>query len=262
MKQSDLSHFRGWFSDYTRSFYSVVREEQKNIDLKVRHTSEVCALTVQIAAGLSLDENKGLIAEAAALFHDLGRFPQYAKYKTFRDSISVNHGKLGAEVLIQEKVLRNLPENEQSITINTVKFHNAIAIPDLKEGDEMLILKMIRDADKLDIWRIFLGFCETGPSDKKASETGLGLPDMPGYSDEVLASIFNKQTASLKSLRSLNDFKIMLMSWVYDLNFGPSVKLLVERDYLNKLASLLPETGDIRKATALLAQYLDRRLNN
>jgi HD superfamily phosphohydrolase YqeK len=262
MRQSDLLHFRGWFSDYTGSFYSSNREEQKNIDLKVRHTAKVCELIVQIAAGLSLDENKGLIAEAAALFHDLGRFPQYARYKTFRDSISINHGKLGADVLLQENILLALPENEQSIIINAVKFHNAITVPGLEDGEEKHILKMVRDADKLDIWRIFLGFFEAGPADDWASEAGLGLPDMPGYSDDVLASIFNKQTASLKSLRSLNDFKIMLMSWVYDLNFGPSVKLLVERDYLNRLASLLPQTGDVTKAKALLAEYLGRRLDN
>jgi putative nucleotidyltransferase with HDIG domain len=262
MKPEDLSYYRAWFSDYTRSFYSGKREEQKNIYLKVRHTTEVCALTVQIAGGLSLDANKSLIAEAAALFHDLGRFPQYAGYKTFRDSISVNHGKLGAEVLLQEKVLRDLSENEQLIIISAVKFHNAMTVPSLKDMDEMLVLKMIRDADKLDIWRIFIAFCDTGPKDETASEIGLGLPDMPGYSDEVLASIFNRHTASLKSLRSLNDLKIMLMSWIYDLNFGPSVRIMAGRDYLNKLASLLPDTGDIRKAKALLAEYLERRLEN
>ena len=109
-----------------------------------------------------------------------GRFPQYSRYKTFRDSISVNHGKLGAEVLIQEKVLSALPQNEQSIIINAVKFHNAISVPSLEDMEEMLVLKMVRDADKLDVWRVFLDFCETGPDDEKASETGLGTAGHAG----------------------------------------------------------------------------------
>ena len=51
----------------------------------------------------------GTVAEAIALFHDVGRFPQYARYKTFRDSISTNHAALGASVLFEQERSGSLP---------------------------------------------------------------------------------------------------------------------------------------------------------
>ncbi|MBI5101648.1 MAG: HD domain-containing protein [Nitrospirae bacterium] len=262
MTQSDLDRFKKWFSGYTRLFFSENPDEQKNIDLKVRHTEEVCALSRRLTEGLTPDKDLSLLAETAALFHDVGRFPQYAKYKTFRDSISINHGMLGAEVLISEGTLQGLPPDEQAVIINAVRFHNALAVPGLKVEKELLILKLVRDSDKLDIWRIFLGFFEPGSGVDVASEAGLGLPDLPGYSGDALESIFHKKTAVLRDLRSLNDFKLMLMSWTYDLNFRASYELLAEKDYINRLALLLPETEGVNKAKALLTAHLADRLGN
>ncbi|TAN40513.1 MAG: HD domain-containing protein [Nitrospirae bacterium] len=258
MREADAEQFKEWFSGYTKTFHSDDKEEQKNIALKIRHTSEVCSVMRQLAAAMFPDENSRLVAEAAALFHDVGRFPQYAEYKTFRDSISVNHGKLGAEVLVRERVLAGLPEHEQAVILQAVQFHNAFEIPGLKDGDALMVLKMVRDADKLDIWRIYLGFYEGDPADI-ASEAGLGLPDLPGYSDPVLESIFNRQTASLKDLRCLNDFTLMLLSWTYDLNFTSSAALLAEKGYVSRLISLLPQTPDVLRAREELLSYLRAR---
>ncbi|MHB8882940.1 MAG: HD domain-containing protein [Thermodesulfovibrionales bacterium] len=259
MRESDAAQFKEWFSGYTQTFYSDNKQDQKNIALKIRHTSEVCSIIRQLAATLSLDHNNRLMAEAAALFHDVGRFPQYARYKTFRDSISINHGKLGAEVLAGEQVLAGLPGHEQAVILQAVQFHNAFEIPGLKDDEALMVLKMVRDADKLDIWRIFVGFYEGDPDDI-ASEAGLGLPDLPGYSDPVLESIFNRRTASLKDLRCLNDFTLMLLSWTYDLNFSASAALLAEKGYITRLISLLPQTPDILRAREELLLYLSSRV--
>ena len=103
MTRNDLNFFKKWFSDYCKSFYSSDIEDQKNIYLKEQHTFNVCKNIIEIAKGLSLSNDQIILAETVALFHDIGRFPQYAKYKTFRDSISVNHGLLGAQTLLGKK---------------------------------------------------------------------------------------------------------------------------------------------------------------
>lgn len=259
MTQRDLDFLRSWFSDYTISFYSTDPEEQKNISLKVDHTFQVCAIIARIAEEQPLSRDKIPLAETVGLFHDIGRFPQYARYKTFRDSISINHGKLGADVLTEGAVLRNLREDEQGLVINAVKFHNAFTIPDIGNPEHIHFLKLIRDADKLDIWRIFLGFFEGSELDR-ASEAGLGLPDSPGYSKEVIACIYNKRSASHASLKTLNDFKLMQLSWVYDLNFMTSVGLLLERDYIGRITRLLPQTDEIVGVSALLNEFAHQRL--
>jgi putative nucleotidyltransferase with HDIG domain len=259
MRYSDLNFFKQWFSEYCRYFYSSDIEDQKNISLKEEHTLHVCKNMVHIAQGLSLKEDQKLIAETVALFHDIGRFPQYAKYKTFRDNISVNHGALGAETLIEKKILEKLAGEEQEIIVQAVKFHNAFSIPKKEKEDIVFFIKLIRDADKLDIWRVFLEYYES-PSEGKASAVGLGLPDLPEYSEDVLASIYNKEIVSLLKVKTLNDFKLLQLSWIFDLNFIPSFQLLHERDYVQRIISHLPKTDGIQKASLLLKEHIKARM--
>jgi hypothetical protein len=255
MTPDDLTFFKEWFSEYCRSFYSSDIEDQKNIFLKEEHTLHVCKNMVYIAQGLSLKEDQRLIAETVALFHDIGRFPQYAKYKTFRDNISVNHGALGAETLIEKKILEKLAGEEQEIIIQAVKFHNAFSIPKKEQENIVFFIKLIRDADKLDIWRVFLEYYES-PSESKASAVGLGLPDLPEYSEDVLSGIYKKEIVSLQKVKTLNDFKLLQLSWIFDLNFMPSFQLLHERDYMQRIISHLPRTDGIQKASLLLKEHI------
>lgn len=257
MTPADLSRFRSWFAAYTRTFFLADREGQKNIDLKIEHTSRVCSLIVRIAEGL--DSQAVLLAETAALFHDVGRFPQFHQYRTFRDSLSVNHGRLGADLLRQERVLDRLSEEEQAAIVTAVQFHNAFAVPELDSAEQLRLLRMVRDADKLDIWRIFLGLFEGDAADIP-SEAGLGLPDGPECAAEVLQAIEQRHTASMVHLRTLNDFKLMLMSWGYDLNFLTSARLLHEQNYINRLAALLPATEEIEKVRSSLQRYVNERV--
>lgn len=261
MNLNDLKALKNRFSDYCRPFYFSDAEHQKNIALKEEHTHEVCKNIVRIAAEQRLSKNEIMLAETVALFHDIGRFSQYEKYKTFRDSISVNHGKLGAEILEQEKLLKNLSEDEQKLVINSVKFHNAFGIPVLKNQKTLLFLRLIRDADKLDIWRVFFEYYESN-GDEKASAAALGLPDTPAYSKTVLSRIYKKQLISLTSLRTLNDFRLLQLSWIYDLNFKTSFRLLLERDYIRLISAKLPRTDEVEKITVILKEFASQRLKD
>ncbi len=261
MTQEDLIYFKGWFLDYTRSYYSSDQEDQKNILLKVEHTYNVCSNIAGIAGASSLNGNQIRLAETVALFHDLGRFPQYAKYKTFRDAISVNHGLLGAKTLIKQNVLRDIPEDEQQLITQAVKFHGAFAIPSMLNGDTVLFLKLIRDADKVDIFRVFIEYYES-PEEDRASATAFRVPDSPEYSKVMLACILNKRVASYTNIRTENDFKLMKLSWVYDMHFKESIRLLEERNYTNKIIDKLPQTDEIHSAVAVLRKYITDRLND
>ena len=176
MDTIDLLNLKQWFSNYCKKYYSPDKKDQENISLKELHTEHVSSNMRSIAGAVLHNRNKIFIAEAIGLMHDIGRFPQYAQYKTFRDSISVNHGKLGAEVIDQENVLGGLPLNEQEVIMDAVRFHNAFAVPDSLDPETTFFLKMVRDADKLDIWRVFSEFYEKEPAER-ASAAGLGLPD-------------------------------------------------------------------------------------
>jgi CRISPR/Cas system-associated endonuclease Cas3-HD len=259
MTLKELDFFKNWFSRYTGSVPCSDEGERKNISLKITHTYNVCKNILQIAQGQLSSEHALRVAETVALFHDIGRFAQYAQYKTFKDSISENHGKLGAKVLKHEGILSNLPENEQDLIIHAVKFHNAYLIPRVEDLDRTLYLKLVRDADKLDIWRVFVDYYNTSEKER-TSAVGQELPDMPGYSEEVLSCIFQNKMASLRMLTTLNDFKITQLSWIYDLNFDISFRMLLERDYINEIASKLPQTEDIQRASTLLHEYVHSKI--
>ena len=259
MTQDDLIYFKGWFADYTRSYYTSDREDQKNILLKVEHTDNVCRNIVAIAEGSSLEGNQVRLAETVALFHDVGRFRQYTKYKTFRDALSINHGLLGSKILIEEKVLQRIPGDEQKLIIQAVKFHNAFAIPTVLDSKVVLFLKLVRDADKVDIFRVFIKYYES-PREERASATAFGLPDTPEYSKLMLSCIMNKHVASYSNIRTENDFKLMKLSWVYDMHFKESVRLLQERNYVNGIIGKLPQTEDILAAMEVFREYISQRL--
>ncbi|MCM2358931.1 MAG: HD domain-containing protein [Geobacteraceae bacterium] len=254
MKQRELTLLREWFAGFCSSFHANDREEQRNIALKEEHTCHVCANIRRLAAEESLDEGGVALAEAVALFHDIGRFPQYRRHRTFRDSISVNHAVLGAEILLQGKVLDKFPCNEQDIIIQAVRHHNAFAVSAGVAGESAVHLRLVRDADKLDIWRVFLEFFAL-PEEERASAVGLGLPDLPGCSPEIIAALGRGELVRLDRVKSLNDFKLLQLSWVYDLNFPASFRMLVERDYINGLAAALPAGEEVRQAVAAVREF-------
>lgn len=260
MEQSQFQNLRDWFSGYCRSFYSSDPADQKNIAVKERHTHKVCANMADIARHLGLDESRSTLAGAVALLHDVGRFPQYQRFRTFRDSISTNHAALGASVLVERNVLGSLPEREQDLILQSVRLHNVFAVPGDVDEEALLLVKMIRDADKLDIWRVFMDYY-SGREENRASAVALDLPDTVEYSREALASVQKRQIVHLSALRTLNDFKLLQLAWIFDLNFDRSLQLVLERSVIDGIAAALPRTEEIAGAVNSIRDYVEMKLD-
>jgi hypothetical protein len=259
MTKFDLEYFKNWFVQFVKSYYSTNPDDQKNISLKEVHTFKVCENIVEISRGLGLSDEEIMLAETIALFHDVGRFPQYAKYKTFNDKSSVNHGYLGAQTIIKENILNNLKEDEKKVIIKAVRFHNVFSIPKKEKEKIVFFIKLIRDADKLDIWRVFIDYYNSS-KEERASAAGLGLPEVSDYSMNILSYIYKGQIVPQSKLKSMNDYKIMHLSWVYDLNFKTSYRLLSERKYIDKIISYLPQDENIKKISLILNKYVKEKL--
>jgi hypothetical protein len=259
MQQSRLDAIRQWFDGYVRTFYDIDPEGLKNILLKVDHTRKVCEVMDILAAGEGLLPDQARIAAAVALLHDVGRFPQYRKWRTFRDSDSDNHARLAVEVIRAEQLLEVLPPEERLLIEEAVRFHNLLELPEQVKSPTRLFMRLIRDADKLDIWRVVLEQY-TLPADDQASAVSLGLPDLPEFTPACVESLMRKQVVRLEQCRVLNDFKLLQISWALDLGFATSYRLLVERDYIPELAgTLLGKHDDVEGAVVEIMAEVRKR---
>lgn len=242
--EAGLQNIKKWFADYVDTFKKGDPEIQENIELKEEHTYRVCKEILTIGKKLGLKDDELRLAEIIALLHDVGRFEQYARYRTFNDSKSVNHAGLGIEIILRNSVLGNLDSRIQALVVKAIGYHNQVSLPADEAGTYLFYSRLLRDADKLDIWKVVTDYYHR-KGGKRNYGLELELPDTPGVSTEVLDDIRKKRTVNMKNILNLNDFKLLQMSWIFDINFKPSLDIIKERHYLEKIRAVLPQSEEI-----------------
>lgn len=95
----------------------------------------------EIAEKLQLNKEDIELATLIGLLHDIARFEQYTKYKTFVDRKSIDHGNLGAEI-IEKEIRKYIETNEyDEIIKKAIKHHNKFAIEEKLTPREELLQK-------------------------------------------------------------------------------------------------------------------------
>lgn len=244
---------KSWFEDYIYLFRSDDPAFQQNIKLKKDHSYKVWENASDLAENLRLKPVDRLLSETAALLHDVGRFEQYRRYGTFSDRKSTDHGGLGVEVLKEKNVFQNLNQKEAGYICNAIYYHNKKEIPDHLDKKNQSFVKVLRDSDKLDIWRVVTDYYCSGNNNNALQ---LDLPDDPGINRQNVDDLMNERLVDLKNLYTLNDFKLLQIGWVYDLNFNRSYEILKEKRYLEKIFDSLPETDEIQQVRKKIDDYL------
>jgi hypothetical protein len=256
--QELLPDLKKWFDAYTHQFDSRNPVVQKGMDLKRDHTRRVCEAAVDIGHSLRLSEYDLAMAEAAALLHDIGRFEQYRKYRTFSDGKSADHAALGVKVIDDQGILDPLDSKTAGVIRRVVKYHNRAGLPAHADPRCLFFLKLIRDADKVDIWHVVTDYYRTAADGRNAS-IELDLPDTPEVSDKVYETLMAGRLVKMTDLRTLNDFKMLQMGWVYDLNFPRTFEMVREKGYLDMLRDALPRKNSrVSDIYARARAYLER----
>jgi len=251
--------FRKWFFDYVERFLTGSDDLRKNALLKQGHTNRVSREIVELGRELGLEDRELCLAEIAALFHDIGRFEQYAEYQTFVDVDSVDHALLGVEILQREKALIPLDDEARDMILRVVSYHNRASLPGEESKECLFFTRLLRDADKLDIWRVVLEYYHrSNPERNHVIE--YGLPDLPEISDEVCDDLKKGRIVSIHHLKTLNDFKLLQLGWIYDINFIPTFRRVRERKYLERIREVLPPMERIDEIFAQVEQYMDQRM--
>ncbi len=260
MEQEQLEKFRVWFDDYVADFYGDDEFINANIKLKEEHSRRTCEEMLYLAGELGLAGNQKRIAEVIALLHDIGRFEQFVKYGTYNDPRSVNHCLLGIEVLRKTKALGAVESEEKELVEKAIEYHGLKELPDGLDGECLLFSKLIRDADKLDIFYVVTEYYKQYRDNPEEFMLEVELPDEPGYSAEVIEEILRERRIDYSGLQTLNDMKLCQLAWVYDVNFVSTLKRIKQRKFLEKIFDFLPETEDINKVRTKIFGYVDSKI--
>ncbi len=254
---SDLCKYELQFTSYANSFLTGNNDFDRNIILKREHSLKVMNECLLLASALCLPEQEQLLAGIAGLFHDVGRFEQFKRYLTFVDIKSENHGKLGGDVLKENFTFKNLSNDERNILLSAITNHNCRLLPTDLSFSEIIMAKIVRDADKLDIMRIVLDYY-TDP--EKNESIVLELDNSDIITKSVFDAVMKNVTVSIRDLRTVADFKIAQLAWIYDLNYQHSIERYVMFEYHHKLHKHLPETIEVEQIFSAVCKYLDNRI--
>jgi putative nucleotidyltransferase with HDIG domain len=248
---------KDWFSSYVKTFKQGDKNFQENIILKEKHTMQVCKEILNIGEQLGLNDNELCLAEIIALFHDIGRFEQYARYKTFVDRQSEDHAELGMKILKRNNVLSGFDDPAKSLVFRTIRYHNRVSLPQNETEPCLFFTKLLRDADKLDIWRVVTDYYHRKDGGRN-SAIELGLPDTSGFSGEVYRDLIHKRIVDVGHVKNLNDFKLLQIGWIFDINFEPTFHSIRSRRYLEMIRDVLPETKKIQEIFNVTQRHIDR----
>jgi hypothetical protein len=260
MEQEQVEKFKVWFGDYVAGFYGENEYVNANIQLKEDHTHRVIEEMLFLADALGLDEKQKRTAEVIALFHDIGRFEQFIKYRTYNDPRSCNHCLLGLDVLHRTKVLDSLETEEKQLIESAIEYHGQRQLPADLDGRCLLLSKLIRDADKIDIFYVVTDYYAQYRDDPEGFKLEIELPNEPWYSEQVIDRILNGQRVDYSILHTWNDMKLCQLAWVYDVNFAQTLNRLKQRGFMELIFDFLPQTEDIEKVRKKIFSYVDSRI--
>ncbi len=229
---------------------ALVPDQVANMELKRDHSLRVLAEARAITASLgpadgldrAADPGQEREIHVAALYHDAGRFPQLVRWGTFDDKTSANHGTLGVRAIRACGLLDGARPGPARLVRVVVALHNRRLMPRGLPPRMDLALRVVRDADKLDILRVMLAQFRSGARNDVVT---LGLArDEAAYTPTLLTRLLEGRQGVYEDMRFVNDFKLLLLSWASGLEFAASRRAFLERGYVRELTGALPDLPD------------------
>lgn len=243
MSPDDFFEVKQQFYLFTRPFEDQAEDPYPFV-LKREHTDRVCDAMQMLCASLGLDEQKTARACTAAMVHDMGRFPQFARYQTYNDSQSKNHAALSCGQIVRTGILSHLPDTDRRLILKAVALHNRPRVPQGLGSDLDQLARLLRDADKIDIYNVM-------KAHYLSRETGRGfithdLADDGQVPRAVVQSLLDTRENNYVGVTTLNAMKVFQAGMVYDLNFPAAAAAIRDMAVIPVLLSGIPASDLIR----------------
>ena len=259
--QEILKEMHSWMQNYMKSFYSNDAEVQQGILIKEKHTGYVTANCIELAQNLNFSKHDTEIAEIIGLFHDVGRFRQYSIYKTFNDADSEDHADLAVKVIEELDFFKKIPAVDYEIVKFAIQQHNKKDIAPCDDERKILFAKVIRDADKLDIYRVLEPFLAQENADKMPNFIKSTSRLVADVSPDFVEKFVRGEQTDYRKIRTNGDRKIVRLMWIYNVNFVWTMKKIIERGYIEKIIKNLPQDEKIAEGVRRLRNYVEKFIN-
>lgn len=218
-----------------KKFLDKYKDQDKlGFNLKVVHTYHVVDNAKEIATKLNLSDDDIKLAELIAILHDIGRFEELNNLNKF-DSVGFDHASYGVKMLFEDKMIRNFidDDNYDEIIKIAINNHNRLSIQQGLDERSLLHAKIIRDADKLDNFRV-----------KKEEKIETIFPgkvkskeDMENsiLSDKVYETVKERKCVDIHDRVTTLDYWVCVLAFIFDLNFKESYEIVKNNNYINIL---------------------------
>lgn len=249
----DLENAKKEFEKYI-SNYDLNNPE---IARKVGHSYRVAEISKKIAKSLNLEQEEIELAELIGLLHDIAKIDQRSENKIYKDLENIEHGDAAVIILERNNYIRKYISDDKydeiikTAIINHSKYKIAKNIQDEKT---LMFCKIIRNSDEIDI---IYQAQEIFWKDKTKIQDGISKKILRDFKD-------NKQILNQDKKTQL-DKAIAIISFIYDINYLESLKIIKENDYINKIINkfeientkVKEEMEEIRK---IANKYIETRV--
>lgn len=214
------------------------------MELKRTHTAFVVKNAEGISLGEGFDRQTHELCLAAALLHDTGRYEQLKRYDTFQDSASIDHAVFSHKIVTEKGWLAEWDHSQAECVEKAILFHNRRVLPDDMDAVTAEVAHTVRDADKLDIFRVLED--QVANTDWKTDARAFwNLKVSAPPSLEVVDCIEHGQPVDYQHIKVLADFVLIQVGWMMsELHFATSRRLCRERGHLAHRRDFLHQLTD------------------
>lgn len=250
----DLEKAKQEFIKYTSGYDSNIVQ----IKRKIYHSLRVMEISHNLAKNIGFLPEEIELATLIGLLHDIGRFDQYTKFKTFNDLKSIDHGDEGVKILEKDKYIKNYIDNEkyELIIKKAIKNHNKYKIEENLSYEEEKFCDLIKDADKLDIlYESVEAFWNDVKEKIKYEE----------ISKEVFEQFKNQKLIGNEKKFTYLDEVVGVISFIYDINFEETLKKIQKENYINLILDRFEYNEkaekQIQEIKIIANEYIDKKIN-
>ena len=230
-----------------KSYADLYDTDDIKIKVKIDHTYRVADIASRIAVSVGEDQE---FSWFLGLLHDIGRFEQLTQYGTFKDADSVDHAELGADILFKDGLIGNFPlpslpgmaiEDVGRIAETAIRRHNKLTLPGGMDEKTLLYCKILRDADKADIFRVLTEPPYDERNERIVNDSSDG--GVEAAREDVMDCVHEHRCVPRRSDFTLFEALISQCCMGFELEFTESVRIVREQGYLEHLMSLPVENA-------------------